>query len=267
MAIKKKPFYYDNQLKRLLVQIQSAFSGYQVMSGTQRDGTTDFRTVPIIFGDTSTTASFIYSGGTTNSMQSLPVMSFYMTSFEQYADWRQAPQHVEKYNFIERARDPDGNLIANDPGKKKTIERYMPVPTQIGFEVSIWSSNNDQGYQLIEQICSQYNPEQDIQLSNSPADWTFLTTLVFGGSVNFGKAIVDPGGGTNSDPIYTFTLPFTTIVWLSLPAKVYDTTYIYEIHVPIKEIEDEVDFDSYTTLDGLVIRADDQDIIRFDSFN
>jgi len=138
----------------------------------------------------------------------------------------------------------------------------MPVPYDMGVSLSMWTSNNDEGYQLLEQITTVFNPDMEIQLSNSPADWTFLTSLIFDGDVEMEKAV--PSGG-DTDPLYIFKLNFSTVVWMSPPAKVYDTTYIYEVTVPIKQLEDNLDFDSMNTLDGLVIRASDDDILFFES--
>lgn len=259
----RKPFFYDRQIKRLLVQLLACFSGYQVVTGNQRDGTKRFMDVPIIYGDMSRVAGYIMHGGSENVMSYVPIMSLYMTGIRQKAEWRQSPQHYEKFNFIERARDPDGNLLVNVPGKKKTVERYQPVPYDVDLSLAMWASNNDQGYQIVEQICTVFNPDMDIQLSNSPADWTFLTSLIFQGDVQIEKAVP---GGTDVDPLYVFTFPFQTVLWMSPPAKVYDTKYIYEIKVPIKEIEENLDFDSFETIDGLIIKADEEDVMTFESF-
>lgn len=261
MALKRKPFFYDAQLKRLLVQIMSCFSGYQVRTGQQRDGRHRMMDVPIIFGDMDKVTGYVLQGGSENVMAYLPIMSIMMTNMRQKAEWRQNPQHYEKFNFIERDMDADGRLTSA-AGKKKTVERFQPVPYDIQVDLSIWASNMDQGLQLVEQICTVFNPDMDLQLSNSPADWTFLTSLLFQGNVNIEKAIPS---GTDVDPLNIFTLSFDTVIWLSPPAKVYDTTYIYEINVPIKEIEEGLDFDSYETLDGVVIKADADDIIFFES--
>lgn len=262
MALKRKPFFYDAQLKRLLVQIMSLFSGYQVRTGVQRDGKHRFLDVPIIYGDMDRTAGYILQGGSENVMAYIPIMSLIMTSMRQKAEWRQNPQHFEKFTYVERDMTPDGQVIPNSPGKKKTVERFQPVPYDIQIDLSIWASNYDQGYQLVEQICTVFNPDMDLQLSNSPADWTFLTSMLFQGDVRMEKAVPS---GTDIDPLYTFGLSFDTVIWLSPPAKVYDTTYIYEINVPIKEIEEGLDFDSFETLDGVVIKADADDIIFFES--
>lgn len=234
------------------------------MTGTQRNGKPKFRDVPIVYGDMSRAVGYILGprGDQDNTVGYLPVMSLHMTRLTQKADRRLNPQHREKYNYFERAKDPDGNLLIGEPGTKKTVERFMPVPYDMGISLSIWASNNDEGYQLVEQIATVFNPDMEIQLSNSPADWIFLTSLIFDGNVEMEKAV--PSGG-DTDPLYVFRMDFSTTIQMSPPVKVYDTTYIYEIQAPIVELEKNIDFDSAFQLDGLVIKADEDDVLLFES--
>jgi len=264
VAINHKPYFYDAQLKRLLLQIMSCFTGYQVRTGNQRDGKHRMLNVPIMYGDMQQTVGYILNGGSENTMSYIPIMSLIMSQLSQKAAWRQNPQHFEKYSFIERARTPDGKLLVNEPGRQKTVERWMPVPYDVTVDLSLWASNQDQGLQVIEQIATVFNPDMDIALSNSPADWTFLTSLIFQGDVNMEKVIPT---GTEADPLYTYTMTFDTVIWLSPPAKVYETKRIHEIHVPILEIEQGFDFDEFTPLDGCVIRADEEDIQFFNGLD
>lgn len=262
MGIKRKPYFYDNQIKRLLIQIMACFVGYQVRTGNQRDGRHRMLDVPVIFGDMSETVAYIASGGSENVMAYVPIISVILTNMKQKAEWRQNPQHYEKYSFIERALSPDGTPLVNVPGQRKTIERYMPVPNDISVDVSIWTSNYDQAYQLVEQITTVFNPDMDIILSNSPSDWSFLTSLIFQGDVKPEKAVPT---GVEMDPMYIHTMSFDTVVWLSPPVRVYENKPIQTINVPIKELEEELDFDSYDTLDGVVIKADEDDVAFFES--
>lgn len=263
MTVIRKPYYYGAQMKRYYVQIMSCFAGYQVMTGNQRDGKKRMLDVPIMNADMSKTMGYIMRGGSDNVMSYVPIMAFQRTGLRMMDEYRHAQQHTEKYTYVERAKDADGNYIANAPGRKRTVERYQPVPYEMSFEIAVWASNNDQLDQLLEMILPKFNPDQDIQLSNSPADWTFLTSLLFQGEPQFEKAVPT---GTEVDPLYIATLPFTVMIWLGPPAKTYETKYIYEIHVPIKEIEEGLNFDEYDELSTVVIRADEEDIITFESF-
>lgn len=270
--LKRKPYFHDNQIKRLIVQILACFAGYQVRTGVQRDGKHHFLDVPVIYGTMDRTVGYILQGGNENTVSYLPIMSLLMTGMRQKNEWRQQPQHIENLQFIERARDAEGKLIVGQPGKRKTVSRYQPVPYEVTFNLSIWASNQDQGFQLLEQIGVVFNPEMDIALSNSIADWSFLTTLEFDLNVEF--EMVQPTG-TEADPLNVITLPFKTTLWLSPPAKVKETKHIYTIHVPILEIDDvtgeilQTDtalFDELEELDRVIIRANEQDILNFETF-
>lgn len=263
MALLRKPFFHDNQIKRLLVQIMATFAGYQVRTGNQRDGKVRYIDVPVVHGDMDQVVSYLIGGGSTNNMNALPTIAINISELNQKAEWRLQPQHSEKFAFIERCRAPDGSLL-DGPGLRKIAERFMPVPYDVRLETAIWASNKDQLYQLVEQICSVFNPSQEILLSNSPADWSFLTELTFEGNIQFEKIVPT---GTEVDPMHVCVLPFTTVLWLSVPARVYDEKAIHEIHVPILEIEDSLDFDDMTNLDTLIIKASDEDIIKFDNYN
>ncbi len=271
-GLRRKPYFYDAQFKRMIVQVLAAFAGYQVRTGNTRDGKHHFMDVPIIYGSMDRTVGYLFQGGNENTVAYLPIMSLIETGIRQKNEWRQQPQHIEKLQFIERARDPDGKLIVGQPGKRTTVERYQPIPYEMTFELSIWTSNKDTAFQILEQIGVVFNPELDIALSNGMADWAFLTTLNFNGDINIESVQAD---GTNADPFTVHSMAFTTTVWLSPPAKVLETKNIYEIHIPILDMgsfdgeylmADTVRFDDLEQLDKCVIRADEEDILRFETF-
>jgi len=271
-GLKRKPYFYDAQFKRLIVQVLAAFAGYQVRTGVQRDGKHHFMDTPVIYGAMDRAVGYILQGGSENTVAYLPIMSIIDTGYSQKAEWRQNPVHVEKLQFVERARDPDGKLIVGQPGKHTTVERSMPVPYEVSFELAIWTPNKDQAFQLIEQIGVVFNPELDIALSNGMADWAFLSTLNFDGDIKIESVQAD---GTNSDPFTVHSMSFNTVMWLSPPVKVLATKNIQEIHIPILDMgnydgetlmADTVVFDNLEQLDKCVIRADEEDILRFETF-
>lgn len=258
-GLQKKPFHYDAQIKRYLLQILALFSGYQVVSGIQRDGKRRFMNVPVLYGDISRTAGYILQGGNENTMTYLPVMSvsFGSTPLRLMPSMRLQPQHVEKTRYIERRRDQDGRPMVGVMGKGKIAETYQAVPYQLSFEVGIWSPNADQGLQIAEQIMTQFNPSLDLMISNAPLDPAFLTVVTFEGSLNLERVEV----GTEVDPLYRYTMGFNTPVWLSPPAKVYDAKLIEKIHVPILDFIKGVEMDDLEQIDKLVISASEDEII------
>lgn len=257
MGIRRKPFYNNRQLERVLIQLTSVFAGYQVETGDQRDGESKLRDVPVIYGDLDRVAAYLMGPrqNVENGMTYVPIIAVHVKGMRQYADYRQQPQHHEYYHAVELARDPDGRIIPGKKGKSKTIERYMPVPYEVALSVSIWASNNAEGFQLIEQIATQFNPDQEIQFSNSAADWTMLSTLTFDGEIEFEKSYPS---GSDVDPLYVYTLGFRTIIWLSVPAKEYQPKRIHQINVDVNDYDVDYPEDS-DTLDTLVILPSNDD--------
>ncbi len=185
-----------------------------------------------------------------------------MTSLKRDDDARRTPFHSEKINYLERAMNADGIAIVGVPGKKKTMERFMPVPHRMSFDVSFWCSNQDQMFQLMEMIGGIYAVQMDFLMSNSPTDWTHIQWLLWSGEYKFGLVDLSEGGG-KMDPYYTVTFPFEAGIWIGLPVKVYDTKYIETIQVPIYQLNSEIDWDTMPLLDQLVIRATPENILRF----
>jgi T4-like virus Myoviridae tail sheath stabiliser len=264
----KKPFFYDAQIVRILQQLGSkVFGGYQVVTGTQRDGKVRFKNVPVLYGGWSRIVQQIFGGDGDNVIPTLPMMSYCIVSMERKAEMTQNPQNVRTDTVRIRARDPDGNFLVNQPGKFITVERMMPVPYQINVELSILTSNADQMFQLIGQICPAFNPDQEFQLSNSPLDWTSITRIFYEGGIIF-EEIKEQG--KSPDPILLCRLNFYVITLLSLPVKVYDSTLIHEIDIEIHELEDygyfmfgeNIDLPNMPLLDGLQIIATEESIIE-----
>ena len=262
MPLIRKPFWYSKELTRCAVQLLSCFSGYQVVTGIQADGERRFLDVPMIWGNASKVGAFILRGGSDNSMSYVPCGALLMTGLKRDDDNRRTSYHSEKINYLERAMNADGIAIAGAPGVKKTIERFMPVAHKMNFEVSYWCSNQDQQFQLMEQIGAIYAVSMDFLMSNSPVDWTHLRWMTWTGEYQLGMADLAEAGG-KTDPYYTVTFPFEAGIWMGVPAKVYETNYIQSIHVPIHELNRETDWDNMPILDELVIKASPEDILRF----
>ena len=262
--MQRKPYFYDAQLKRILIQLMSCFAGYQVQTGVQRDGKAHFRSVPVLYGDMSRVAAFILNGDDqVNVVSHVPVMAVYMTGLSQDPMYRHGGQITQKFIYTERAMDQNNELIAERPGIKKTVETNMPVPYKMNIELSIWASNNDEGYQLVEQIATMFNPSVEVQWSESMANQAAVSELFFDGDIRMEKA---SPAGADMDPLYVFSLPFSITIQLSPPAKVYDSKVIYHIHVPIYDME-EWKSDGATAMDELVIDASDDEIMIYESLN
>lgn len=264
--IKKKPFFYDAQIKRYLLQIGACFAGYEVQSGIQKDGNTRFRDVPVVVASMDRVVSHYLSGGQMNTALTVPVFSMEITGLKQNAAMRRNPTYTEVITYNERTpqRHNEGDMSAESVGgghsELKQVERYMPVPYDLDIRLSLLASNMDEVLQITEQIGQQFNDNLDIQLSNSPLDWTYLTTLKFDGNFDFTKSVKDIGSGGSADDYHIVNMDFNILVQISPPAKVYNAEVIEEIHVNIRKLDEELsssDWSSQDLMDGFIIRSDD----------
>lgn len=260
--IKRKPHFNNHQIQRLLSQLMAKFAGYQVETGNQRDGKTRMRDVPVIYGDLSRVAAYLMGPrpGVENGTQYIPFISLNMVSMTRNNQRTQYPYYSEQFKAHRVEKDANGDIIVGRGGAQDIIERYMPVPYDVGITVSIWASNNFEGYQLVEQITSVFNPDQEIQLSNSPSDWSFLTNLFFDGNITFEKA-----SQSGTDPLYVYNMNFSTTFWISMPAKTYEQKPIYTINVPIHDLDQGLDLTT-TPLDTLIMRVSEDDKLIFENY-
>lgn len=266
IEVQPRKFFYDAQLARLLVQIGTKiFGGYEVISGFQRDGKVRLKDVPVVYGGISRVVSQFFGAMSENVVVSLPMMSYTVAGMSRKTNEIRDPQQTQQFVVRYRARDPDGNLLVNQPGRLVVIERLMPVPYEMEVNLQIWSSNTDQLMQMVEQFCAVFNPDLEIALSDSPLDWTSPTRILFRGDVNFQEINVEQ----NPDPMQIATLTFNTTLRLSLPVRVYDADLIHEIDVNIRDLQDyefmyfgdNLEIGSMPLLDNMIIRASPQEII------
>ena len=65
-------FFYDNQVRRFLLQFIRAFSNFQVEYGKNSDGNTTLLTVPVKYGDPTRMVSSIIRENSENKVKTTP---------------------------------------------------------------------------------------------------------------------------------------------------------------------------------------------------
>jgi len=211
-------YFYDEQIRRFLLQFTRIFSGFQVEYGRNeagRDGDTLVR-VPVRYGDSSRQAQTILQENSANFMPSTPLMTFYITNLDYDRARIQEPYFVDKINVRQRFYDQATDSYETTQGNAFTIERLMPVPYMLTINLDIWTSNTNQKMQLLEQILTLFNPALEIQSTDNYIDWTSLTVLNLDRVIWTARVI--PQGPEN--PIDIATLTFKLPIWISSPAKI-----------------------------------------------
>ncbi len=209
-------FFYDQQIRRFLLQFIRAFSNFQVEYGKDRSGNTTLTTVPVKYGDSTRMVSNLIRENSENKIIPTPMISCYMAGLEYNAERRQDPTFVDKKHIRMRKFDPNTNEYNTQQGNAFTVERAMPVPYTLQMNVDIWTSNTTQKLQLLEQILVLFNPALEIQSTDNYLDWTSLSYIELA-NVQFSSRSVPVGVDEQID---IATLQFTVPIWLTAPAKV-----------------------------------------------
>ena len=215
-------FFYDQQLRRFLLQFARVFSNFDVEYGANQAGqgpgseADTLIRVPVRYGDASRQAQTILQNNSANDMPSTPLMTFYITDLKYDRPRMQEPYFVNNIAVRQRTYDSATDTYETTQGNAFTIERAMPVPYEMTIALDIWTSNTNQKMQLLEQILTLFNPGLEIQSTDNYIDWTSLTVLYLK-DVRWSSRTIP----VNADnPIDVATLSFTLPMWITPPAKV-----------------------------------------------
>lgn len=215
-------FFYDQQIRRFLLQFARIFSNFDVEYGTNQFGQgpdseqDTLVRVPVRYGDASRQAQTILQNNSANDMPSTPLMTFYITELKYDRPRIQEPYFVDNVAVRQRTWDEDTQSYETTQGNAFTIERQMPVPFEMRINLDIWTSNTNQKFQLLEQILTLFNPSLEIQSTDNYLDWTSLSVLYLE-DVRYSSRTIP----VNADnPIDIATLTFRLPMWITPPAKV-----------------------------------------------
>jgi len=236
-------FFYDQQIRRFLLQFIRAFSNFQVEYGKDRDGNITLVTVPVRYGDATRIVSSLIRDGSENKINPSPMISCYVSGMEYSADRRQEPTFIDKRHIRMRKYDTNTGEYTTQQGNAFSVERHMPVPYNLTMTTDIWTSNTNQKLQLLEQILVLFNPALEIQSTDNYLDWGSLSYIELEQTTWSSRAV--PVGV--DEQIDIATLQFRVPIWLSPPAKVKKLGVVQKI---IASIYDE----SGSISDGVIDR-------------
>ena len=218
-------FFYDQQIRRYIIQFIRMVSNFQVEFGKDRTGAIALQRVPVIYGDSSRQAATIIKENSENIMNSVPAMAVYVSGLTYDRNRLQNPTYVGKMHVRERYYDPSTGEYSTTQGDVLNIDRLMPVPYKLTLKLDIWTSNTEQKLQLLEQICILFNPALEIQSTDNYIDWTSITYVLLT-DVQFSSRSVPSGTETQID---VATLTFELPIFISAPALVRKLGVIQKI--------------------------------------
>jgi hypothetical protein len=246
-------------------------SNFQVEFGKDRNEAIALQRVPVIYGDSSRQAAAILKQNSENYLNSTPAMAVYIAGMEYDRSRIMNPTYVDKMNLRERYYDSQTGQLATTQGDTFTVERLMPVPYRLTLKLDIWTSNTEQKLQILEQICTLFNPALEIQSTDNYVDWTSITYVLLS-AVNWSSRTVPVGTDTNID---IATLTFELPIYISAPALVKTLGVVQKIIASIYDADGNIDTAIYdetnllsrqylTPLDyGVILLNDELRLVKY----
>ena len=124
----------------------------------------------------------------------------------------------------------------DNAGTKSVSSKLIGAPYIVNFDLSIWASNTEQMFQILEQILLVFNPRLSFQTSEDINDWAYMSFAELTGIVNEENIPTD----TQSRTVIQ-TLNFTSEIWINYPMKDY-TKIIEDIYVNMNDNTNDVVF-------------------------
>jgi hypothetical protein len=208
-------FFYDNQIRRFILQFAKIFSNWYVTKGKDPNGNDILVRVPVMYGDQSRIVSTVIANNSASTLPSAPIITYWITGLEYDQRRTQNPTFVDKLQVRQRAYNTETQSYETTQGQAFMVERLMPVPYTLRMQVDFWTTNYNQKLQLIEQLGTLFNPALEIQSTDNFVDWTSLS-VVYQDGLTFSSRTIPQGTG---NPIDILTWKFYMPVWLSTSTK------------------------------------------------
>lgn len=224
-GIPEKAYYYNKQLRTYILQFMAIFSGLQVSVGSRDTGQTvnvetcdgpvpepviegpRLISVPIHYGHQDRVVASILADNTQNKPLRLPMMSAYMRDIDFLKSYQAGIGIQRRTTYL-----PTGGLIPDDI---KVVHQRRAFPFELGMDLSIYASNTDQHFQLLEQILMLFDPSLQIQTSDGLFDMGKIT------SVELTNMTLETNYPIGTDRrIIQSTLTFKMPIYLQSPADV-----------------------------------------------
>ena len=145
-------YFYHEVIRKTIIGFGTLFNNMEVRHQTSDGTTVDIKRVPLAYGPAAKFIARLEQQPDLNKMVAitLPRMSFEMTSI--------AYDSSRKSGITQTFKAVD-----NSTNKLKKV--FMPVPYNIGFELSLLTKINDDALQVVEQILPFFQPSFSITIN------------------------------------------------------------------------------------------------------
>lgn len=210
------------------------FSDIKIRNGPDSNGLYTIQRVPIMYGDPSSMVAQLIKGASENTILPVPMFSAWIENIKMAPTRRQDTQFVDTVTTMEREFNKQTSTYGTGPGVRQQVERYMPIPYDLVFRLDVWTSNVTTKLQIMEQICTIFNPSIQLQQNSNPLDWTSIFEVWLEDVTWTNRSI--PQGSTDERDIMSFK--FKIEAWINPPAKLKRSTLIAEVVSNVFDVAD-----------------------------
>ena len=150
-------YFYNEIFRSVIISFGSLFNGLEIKH-TNNDNTVSVIKVPLAYGPTQKFLARLEQQADLNKpiQMTLPRMSFEFNAL-QYDPTRKSTQTQQFY-------------VTNPSDGTQVKKAYLPVPYNMGIELSIMTKLNDDMLQIIEQIIPYFQPAYQIPIKFLTSD-------------------------------------------------------------------------------------------------
>lgn len=242
-------YFYDNQFRRIILQLVRMFGEFQVQFDGP-DGT--LVRVPCMYGNPSLQASTILNQNTNNVMLSVPRIAVYFQSMKINRSRTQVQSGIQKQTVYTRQYNGNTGQYLPQQGPTYSVQKYMPIPIDLVVKVDIVTSNENQRFQLLEQILPLFNPSLEFQTTGQYLDWTAITAIELT-DINYTSRQIPQGTTASDAPLDVATLTFDLPVWISTAANVTKANQIFKVIANMWEADGSINSAEFVDIEQLLL--------------
>lgn len=220
----KVDYFYGAQVERIMKHMIRLFGNFNISDGYDENGKQRLRRVPCRNGDISRQAAVQLHENSENKLPSAPFITVSISSMNISRANVRAPMTNQTVVGVNK-QNADTKEYSNQLEGYYEIERFNPVPWDFEFQIDIWTTNQQNKFELFEQIATLFAPTVPLQLGTNPLDPTSFAYLELTGYNHTSRSF--PQGTDYNLDISQFQMK--TMVFLSLPQKVNRAQLISQI--------------------------------------
>lgn len=241
-------YWYNAQIRTMILHTQRLFSNFYISNGKDDKGEDILQRVPCVFMSTDKSAVSMINNNTDTVIESSPKMVLTISEIKLNNDKISGSPYYEYVSDVteKKFNDEVGNY-EYEPGNSYSVYRLNPLPIGITFKLYILTTMQTHKFQLFEQIRMLFSPTAELQTSENPLDWTRVGALVLTGCNYSSKGT----SNLDSSQLDAMDLTFELDTNLDAPALIHHNNQIETIITEIgqgKIVEDTFGWDEGDTM-------------------